>query len=599
MSTRMQPPARSGSDNGERAMSEHSINRVLLAIEENLRNKESACAGIRVETRGDLDRIIAKLRRKQMEKNEVAGAPSSEGSPVHDDLPSSEIAHSVDISGIDLNAVDLSDMDLTHVVLRGAKLQNVNMSSVFARGVDLSEADLTGANLKHAFIESAIMCRARLDNADLTDAILDMAILRNARLVEADLTRAYLRSATLWAANLTRAKLPYAFLAQSDLSDAQLFGTDLHGAILKKANMQRSVLENANLSEATLHDAHLEGARLMNTDLRAARLTGVTFDSTTRMSKVIIGRRNTEFGRITWQGVQLADVNWGQIRRLGNESRSERKPFRNGERLLIHPRPSKAYFWASKRVTLLRYLRADQQPSASSELPLSLLGNWFRARVGLDRQAFDSAIRAQRRAAYSSSVEHGKIVQGGRVVSPADQGRFADVQRAKRRLEDREAAQAYRNLATALANQALPSAASYFRLREHIMERKAAFHDHRWMSWAFSWLLFLISGYGERPIYTFITYLSVVCTFIGAYVSVASLIGLQGIPLSDWVILGFTAFHGRGFLPKLLPTAGTTVEPNVWILTLAMLEAIIGVFIESIFIATFSRRFVTGQASSG
>jgi hypothetical protein len=60
---------------------------------------------------------------------------------------------------------------------------------------------------------------------------------------------------------------------------------------------------------------------------------------------------------------------------------------------------------------------------------------------------------------------------------------------------------------------------------------------------------------------------------------------LRHIQWYEWLALSITSFHGRGFFPGSLPA-------HPWITALALLEAIIGLFLELIFIAAFSRHFL-------
>jgi hypothetical protein len=50
-------------------------------------------------------------------------------------------------------------------------------------------------------------------------------------------------------------------------------------------------------------------------------------------------------------------------------------------------------------------------------------------------------------------------------------------------------------------------------------------------------------------------------------------------------VLSVTSFHGRGFFPEALSLGD-------WIARLGAFEAVIGLFIELVFIVTFSRRFL-------
>ena len=128
--------------------------------------------------------------------------------------------------------------------LKGAKLNNADLSNVI-----LLSADMRGADLKKTILTKATMCRANLSVADMQGAVLN----------EADLTSATLVNAKLKGANLVRAKM----------LNATLMGADLTGAILTKAN-----LRGANLTGAILTKAILIGADLSGANMQGAVLSG-------------------------------------------------------------------------------------------------------------------------------------------------------------------------------------------------------------------------------------------------------------------------------------------------------------------------------------
>ena len=98
-----------------------------------------------------------------------------------------------------------------------------------------------------------------------------------------------------------------------------------------------------------------------------------------------------------------------------------------------------------------------------------------------------------------------------------------------------------------------------------------------------SWFLDLISGYGYRPMRSFIVYVLVILAFAAVYLTLGS---SNGNPLSwnEAIVISMTAFHGRGFFS----TAFLPGDPQA---AVAAGEALIGLFIEITFIATFTQRF--------
>jgi hypothetical protein len=160
--------------------------------------------------------------------------------------------------------------------------------------------------------------------------------------------------------------------------------------------------------------------------------------------------------------------------------------------------------------------------------------------------------------------------------------------REDRMLACRSAARAYRGLAVALRAQGLASVASSYRLREQRLERRALRHQRKYGAWLFSGLLDLIAGYGEEPGRILLAYLTVVLGFAAAYWSVAHFLEAKLAQLSfdEALVLSLTSFHGRGFFPGFLSLGD-------WVARLGAAEAVIGLFIELILIATFSKRFLS------
>ncbi|HEV2238675.1 MAG TPA: pentapeptide repeat-containing protein, partial [Ktedonobacterales bacterium] len=147
------------------------------------------------------------------------------------------------------------------------------------------------------------------------------------------------------------------------------------------------------------------------------------------------------------------------------------------------------------------------------------------------------------------------------------------------------ASRAYRGLTVALRQQGMVGVASGYRLREQALERKSLFLEGRILPWTFSWVLNVVGGYGERPGRALLVYLLTVFGFASAYALIGRGEGVH-LPLLAALVYSVTSFHGRGFFPGAIPSL---VDPLVW---LAALEAVCGLFIELVFIATFSRRFL-------
>jgi hypothetical protein len=114
--------------------------------------------------------------------------------------------------------------------------------------------------------------------------------------------------------------------------------------------------------------------------------------------------------------------------------------------------------------------------------------------------------------------------------------------------------------------------------------------QQRYLRYLGSKLLWLIAGYGYRPMRSFIAYTLVILAFAAAFFALGTgLLGFGGAdavtsPLSA-LVFSVTSFHGRGFFPG----EGLALDDPITVL--AALEAILGLFIEITFIATFTQRF--------
>jgi len=102
------------------------------------------------------------------------------------------------------------------------------------------------------------------------------------------------------------------------------------------------------------------------------------------------------------------------------------------------------------------------------------------------------------------------------------------------------------------------------------------------LKYLFSLFLDLLAGYGYRPGRTLLWYVAVIVSFARAYAHFGPLLRFP-----DSVVFSLMSFHGRGFFPSL---NGETSLHNP-LVVVAAIEAVIGLFIEISFIATFTQRF--------
>lgn len=137
------------------------------------------------------------------------------------------------------------------------------------------------------------------------------------------------------------------------------------------------------------------------------------------------------------------------------------------------------------------------------------------------------------------------------------------------------ASRANAQLAAALRDRGLRECDGYT-YRSRLLQT----HMQRWqgrlpsyiLSLAFDW----ISGYGYKPGRAIMTYAFTILLFMAAYQAV----GKHGIP-ADFV-QSVTAFHGRGFGAS--PSSGSIRS------IIAAVEAMVGLFVEVVLVASFTRR---------
>lgn len=172
-------------------------------------------------------------------------------------------------------------------LLRGAKMDGINLVLAELNDFDLSEANLLGANLSQARLQGA-----HLEDAVLIGAILEGANLSGAHLQRAILTEANLQRATLGGGNLEKADLSRAVLrgasfksdwvtADGSYSRTNLSGTWLMKAVLEGADLADADLRGANLSEAVLKGVQMRVPNRGDKDYLFQKLTGAAFDEKT------------------------------------------------------------------------------------------------------------------------------------------------------------------------------------------------------------------------------------------------------------------------------------------------------------------------------
>jgi hypothetical protein len=334
---------------------------------------------------------------------------------------------------------------------------------------------------------------------------------------------------------VARPDLRGASLVNANLSGARLFHANLCGAYLNGANLSRANLSGADLSSAYLLEVNLSG-----TDLVQANLTDAA-----------LGKAN----------LSTADLRWADLRNANLAT---------------------AYLADTRLI--------DAKLEGTDFTCTNLSG------ADLRRARMDSTTLL-REVKLSPSTRVADVVWNGVPLTEVNWGQaktLGDEQLSKERQERPDhkmaiaaAARAYRGLSIALRSQGLLREASGYRIRELRMERAGNWAEQKFGAWSFSLFLDAVSGYGERLGSTVLTYVLVVVGFAGAYWLVTHFLEtkLSALTPDEALILSLTSFHGRGFFPGFLSLGD-------WVARLGAVEAVIGLVIEIILIATFTRRFL-------
>lgn len=442
----------------------------------------------------------------------------------------------VNLKGAVLNGVDFTNAILDRADLSSAVLSGADFTNAILNKANLSDATLVWADLSNANLEGANLNRADLVGATLHGTSLGGANCCDTHFERADLSNALLAKAILRGAILTESDLSYALLIGADLRDAQLDRADLRGARLEDATLSKAFMPNVKLNDAFLAAANLNGATLTNADLTGAILASSNLKGTVLTKATLNGAdireahmdATTRFIEVRLDG----NTKLGDI--VWNDASLIRVDWDQLERV------------------------GDESVIQSNLKPLS---------------SFLQSIRT------ASKISTTKPIQTFMVYLVEYRKRLAKVYR--------DVARAYHGLSIVLAEQGLSVPASRYRLRKQQLERKALFWECKVRGWLFSGLLDLVAGYGELPHRAVRAYALVVFGFACCdwFVTNFCETKLSHLRWDEALVLSVTSFHGRGFFPG-------TLSLGDWVARLGAFEAIIGLFIEVIFIATFSRRFL-------
>lgn len=149
--------------------------------------------------------------------------------------------------------------------------------------------------------------------------------------------------------------------------------------------------------------------------------------------------------------------------------------------------------------------------------------------------------------------------------------------------QQRTAVRANQQLATTLRAQGLSDEADRFAYRAQALQRRVLRQRRSWLRYLGSILLDWVSGYGYKPLRSFLAYILIICAFAGLYLLNAQF-AAPHLTWDEALVLSVSSFHGRGFFSSGISLSDTLAR-------LAACEAIIGLLIEITFIATFTQRF--------
>lgn len=368
-----------------------------------------------------------------------------------------------------------------------------------------------------------------LEYADLSGESLGAIPLDHCCLKGVNLSHANLYGTHLEGTDLSFARLEGANLQEASLMDANLFNAHLKRAILVSAHLEGAILTAAHLEAANLRSAHLERTLLNNAHLGGADLRSAICDAETNLEHAVLS--DQQYGSLLLAGVQWGGANLTRVdwRELD---------VLGDDQLARQSKPSTREDPFHLRV----YEMAVQ---ANRQLATTLRDQ------GMNEDASRFAYRAQRLQQHLLWLETG-IPQRhwwSRVVR--------------------------------LVSWMLWPIASLIGLASRVVKQL------RWLPHFMVgarklctygvWLLMdALAGHGYKPGRTLFWYLFVIASFTEVYHA-------HGLSVLQALILSVTAFHGRGFFLG----NGTLSDLAMW----AAGEAVVGLFIEISFIASFTLRY--------
>lgn len=334
---------------------------------------------------------------------------------------------------------------------------------------------------------------------------------------------------------------------QRDAAAIHLEGAILWEAHLEGAILTRAYLDGADLSEAYLTAADLNKARMVRADLTGGHLESSNLSEADLEGAILVG-------------AQLASARLSKTRLIQADLREARLVGADlSDALLAGANLRRAFFDSASTLANTRFGDKDYFASIAGVhwggVDLST-ANWSSLRLLADEQE-----------------AHRRKDTNGRPKSAAT------------RLAEYEAAfQAIRQVAVALRDQGINEYSDRFAYRAQVLQRQVLRRRGLLAVSMFSWLLDLVVGYGYRPGRIVIIYFMTIFGFAALYWLTGLSVG-PTLPPTGALVLSITSFHGRGFFP-----GGIALDDPIT--QIAAIEAILGLFVEISFIATFTQRFL-------
>lgn len=520
-----------------------------------------------------------------------------------------------DFRGSRMDAAHLDELDLSGCqfgpfpdddISEGA--QRFGASAVGARlyHCSLVDANFRYANLSDAVLEDVDVSGATFARADLTGASFGPIVLSDGEFFDAILERVDFCDAQLPRADMSRARLTGAQLGNTDLTGADLYTTTLDGALFSRA-----ILIDANLCDAHGEGVLMEGAVLTRAKVSAAYLPKVLLCKA-QMEKVALDYSSLEGADLTSanaRGASLQRVNLAFAKCIGADFSNARLQGAN--------------------LAFAKCMGADFSNARMREAVFSGAdcggANFSNARlIGADlrqadlRGALFSVDTSLAGAQFAGAQLHG-IQWRGVDLSETDLRNVkkirdeAEAKKAKRHEKPeryRQAAEAYGALSTALRQCGLARESVDLHYRSMLMDQRASEFEFKTrllflaprgsgflrrvrrfltspahlLRWIGTLLLGAIAGYGDKPWRALISYAIVVTAFAAGYFAVSTPTN-HPLGVIGSLVLSLTSFHGRGFNSINVAIQSPVAE-------ISALEAMMGAFIELLFVAAFTRRFL-------